>query len=78
MRYCECAEIPMGEPDPASPLDERWQKIHNPLCPRCSVDAGDLDHDLIEQEYGLILTDSGEWIDREDWDEETGERKGAA
>lgn len=75
--YCECAEVRTGRPDPRSPYDEGWQLIWNPLCPRHGDDDVDPDHDLIEQEYGLIKTGSGEWIDREDWDDETGERRTA-
>lgn len=75
--YCPCETAPLNVPSAADPYQPAEALIPHPLCPTHGWSEGD-PWDLWDERgahYDLALTFSGEWIDADDWDPETGERK---
>ena len=76
---CICDTVQLNRPSMADPYQPDDQKVRHPLCPYHGWSEGDPWHDwdFSADFYDLALTYSGEWIDADEWDDETGERKTA-
>lgn len=75
--HCECETITLNQPSPWDPYQPDEQRIPNPLCPIHNQQDDDRGVDWSEcaEFYNLAITNDGEWIEEDDWDPETGDRK---
>lgn len=75
MPRCECEYVPSGTPSPTDSYTEGERRIPHPLCQVHDDDPHEFDDDTIRDLYGLALDyDTGEWIDMDLIDPESGRR----
>lgn len=78
-RTCDCETMPTGRPDPRDRFREDEMRVPHPTCPvhRESDDEAGVDWQECAEFYRIALTNDGEWVDEDQFDDATGDRRAA-